>query len=325
MAHADNPGPVISLVTVTFNSEDHIRGCLNSVGRSAEGLRIEHIVIDNASKDGTATVVRGEFPEVVFIQNALNRGLTAANNQGAQVARGRYVVFLNPDTIVPEGTFQTMVDIMERHPDIGVLAPRLVDEHGHFTPGIMGHRAPSAWTLINSFLLISRLSHDLFPGIHRTKDINGLEDCDWACGACLMVRREVADAFAWRQFGSGDDFDYCIQIREAGWRVALTGDAQVVHFIGRSFTLVKPITWVGTASNFARYLHEHRGPLHTVIGIAGMRFGLRLRGAVHYLLYLFTRDPERLHKVNKTQHFLAHDDYSVFRKLQPPTPTSYPN
>ena len=86
---------------------------------------------------------------------------------------GRYVVFLNPDTIVPDGTLQTMLGIMERRPDIGVLAPRLVDEMGRFSPGIMGDRAPTAWTVINAFLLLSQLSHDLFPGILRTKDVEG--------------------------------------------------------------------------------------------------------------------------------------------------------
>jgi N-acetylglucosaminyl-diphospho-decaprenol L-rhamnosyltransferase len=314
---------MISAVTVTFNSKEFIRGCLNSVAQNAGAMDIEHIVVDNGSKDGTPDILKSEFPQVVLIQNSVNRGFTAANNQGQRVARGDYVVFLNPDTIVPEGTFQTMMETMERHCDMGVLAPRLVDKHGCLSFD-MGHRAPTAWTLINSFLLLNRLSHDLFPGVLRTKDVAGLEDCDWACGACLMVRREVADAFAWREFGAGDDFDYCIQIREAGWRVVVSGDVQVTHFAGRSWKLAKPTTLVGTASNFARYLHERRGPLHTVVGIAGMRLGLRLRGAVHHLLYRLTRDPERLDKANKTRQFLAHDDYSVFRKVKRPTPTSYP-
>jgi len=98
----------------------------------------------------------------------------------------------------------------------------------------------------------------------------------------------------------------------------------VIQFIGRKFTTAQAGTWKGTPSNFARYLRSHRGPVHAAIGIAGMRLGLRLRGAVHHLLYMMTRDPERLYKVNKTRQFLAHDDYSVFRKVPPPTPTSYP-
>jgi hypothetical protein len=104
----------------------------------------------------------------------------------------------------------------------------------------------------------------------------------------------------------------------------VTGDARVVHFGGRSFTLAKPGTWIGTPSNIARYLREQGGPVHAAIGIAGMRLGLRLRGAIHYALFLLTRDPERLYKTNKTRHFLAHDDYSVFRKGTRPAPTSYP-
>jgi GT2 family glycosyltransferase len=314
---------VVSVVTVTFNSAEDIHRCLASVARNGSDIALEHIVIDNASGDETARIVTAGFPQSVFVPNAVNRGLTQANNQGRDLARGRFIVFLNPDTIVPDGTFRTMAAIMEREPDLGVLAPRLVDERGRFTPGIMGHRAPTAWTLTNGFLLLSRLSHDRFPGVHRTADIHGLEDCDWACGACLMVRREVAEAFDWRQFGSGDDFDYCIQIRENGWRVAATGDAEVVHLIGRSFTLAKPKTWAGTASNFALYLRERHGPVHTLLGIAGMRLGLRLRETAHSLLYLATRDPERLHKVNKIRHFLAHDDYGVFRQVRRATPPSY--
>jgi GT2 family glycosyltransferase len=316
--------PLVSIVTVTFNSAEHIRECLASVSRSAGATQIEHIVIDNASPDGTSSLVRAEFPDVILVENTLNRGLTAANNQGAELSSGRYVVFLNPDTIVPDGTFQTMLGIMESRPDIGVLAPRLVDEKERYAPGSMGHRAPTAWTVINAFLLLNRLSHDLFPGILRAKDVEGLEDCDWACGACLMVRREVADNFSWGEFGSGDDLDYCLRIGRGGWRVSVTGDARVIHFDGRSFTLAKPGTWIGTPSNIARHLQEHGGPVQAAIGIAGMRLGLRLRGAFHYALFLVTRDPERLYKTNKTLQFLAHDDYSVFRKGTRPAPTSYP-
>lgn len=314
--------PVLSVVTVTFNSQEFIRGCCSSVAQSAGPVTVEHIVIDNGSSDATLEVVRQEFPQVRLVENRQNLGFTAANNQGASMSAGRYVVFLNPDTIVSEGALATMADLMDRDDTIGVLAPRLVDQYGRLSD--MGHRVPTAATLINGFLLLNRISHHLFPGVVRACDVQGLEDCDWACGACLMVRREVAERFEWRAFGSGDDFDYCTQIREAGWRVVLTGDAEVIHFSGRSWVEAKPTIFAGTASNFALYLREHSSPLHTAVGIAGMRFGLHLRGAVHRLLYRFTKDPERLYKANRTRQFLAHDDYSVFRKTQAETPIHYP-
>jgi GT2 family glycosyltransferase len=108
-------------------------------------ISIEHIVVDNGSRDGSAALVRSEFPRAIVIDNPVNRGFTAANNQGQ--ARGRYVVFLNPDTVVPRGTFQAMGDTMDSHAGLGVLAPRLVDEHGRWSLD-MGHRSPTAWTVI---------------------------------------------------------------------------------------------------------------------------------------------------------------------------------
>ncbi len=154
--------PTVSVVTVTFNSKEYIRGCLGSVAENDSGvISIEHIVVDNGSRDGSAALVRSEFPRAIVIENPVNRGFTAANNQGQALARGRYVVFLNPDTVVPRGTFQTMADTMDRHAELGVLAPRLVDEHGRWSLD-MGHRSPTAWTVINSFMLVNRLSHDVF-------------------------------------------------------------------------------------------------------------------------------------------------------------------
>jgi len=150
--------PVVSVITVTFNSAADISRCLASVVSNGNDIPLEHIVIDNASRDDTARIVTTGFPQVVFVANAVNRGLTQANNQGRDIARGRFIVFLNPDTIVPDGTFRRMAEIMDHEPALGVLAPRLVDERGRFTPGIMGHRAPTAWTLTNGFLLLSRLS-----------------------------------------------------------------------------------------------------------------------------------------------------------------------
>lgn len=314
--------PIVSVVTVTFNSEEFIRGCCASVVQNAGPITIEHVVIDNGSTDGTVGIVRTEFPQVRLVENRMNLGFTAANNQGASLSGGRYVVFLNPDTIVPAGAFPTMVELMDREPTIGALAPRLVDQHGSLSD--MGHRAPSAWTLINAFMLLNRISPSLFPGVFRDHDIHGLEDCEWACGACLMVRREITQVFHWRAFGSGDDFDYCTQIREGGWRIALTGDVEVVHFSGRSWVEAKPTIFAGTPSNFALYLRARHGALHTALGIAGMRSGLHLRGAVHRLLYRLTKDPERLYKANRTRQFLAHDDYCVFRKTQVETPVLYP-
>ncbi len=315
--------PLLSVVIVTWNVETYIRDCIQSVFRSARPLDVEVIAVDNASADGTTGIIEREFPQVTLLRNTENRGLTAANNQGADAARGDFIVFLNPDTIIVGGGLAKMVEIMKAEPAIGVLGPRLVDERGNLSRD-MGDRAPSARTVINSFFLLNRISPRLFPGVLRAKNIHGIEDCDWVCGACLMVRREVADAFSWREFGLGDDFDYCIQIRDGGWRVSLTGDAEVIHYAGRSWTKAWPRTLGGTPSRFAAYLNQHCSPAEAAVGIAGMRLGMRVRGLAHGAIYFFTRDPERLYKTNKVRQFLAHDEYSVFRKQKKAPPRSYP-
>jgi GT2 family glycosyltransferase len=156
--------PVISVVTVTFNSAEYIRGCLDSLARSSAPLAVEHIVVDNGSRDASVEIVTREFPEAIVIRNEENRGFTAANNQGGAVARGRYVVFLNPDTLVPDGTLQTMLEILERHPDIGVLAPRL---GWHDRPPSWGPRRTLPATCVSG--------ED--PSTPRW----GLRGCAWAC------------------------------------------------------------------------------------------------------------------------------------------------
>jgi GT2 family glycosyltransferase len=191
----------------------------------------------------------------------------------------------------------------------------------------MGNRAPSLFTLTNTFWLLDRLSPDRFPGVQRSKDIVGLEDCDWACGACIVVRGELVENFSWLHFGVGDDFAYCIQIKEAGWRVAVTGDAEIVHFAGRSWKLAPTTTLKGPPSNYARYLVERKSRLHAVLAIAAMRGGLRVRSLIHRVLYRISKDPERLYKANKTLQFLGHDEYAVFRTdhNQIDIPESFPS
>jgi len=323
MEQRETVEPTLSFVTVTFNSEEFIRGCIRSAAEGAGRLSFEHVVVDNASYDASVKVVEKEFPDVLMIENTENRGFTRANNQGMEKTRGKYVVFLNPDTLVPPGTFETMVGIMEKNPQLGVLAPRLVDGAGKLSMD-MGHKMPTALTMINSFMLLNRLSHDLFPGVYRTKDIDGLEICDWACGACLMVPKDVAHRYPWRAFGAGDDLDFCSQIREAGWQIGVTGDAEVTHFAGRSWKLAKPKTLSGTPSHNAQYVYDHQGPVLAALGIAGMRLGMHLRAVAHRILYWLNGNPERLHNVNKLRQFLSHDDYCVFRKTKPTTPSRYP-
>ena len=109
-----------------------MRGCLESLHDQPQGVRLEIIVVDNASTDGAPEMVDREFPEVMLVKNDANLGFSRANNQAAEKARGRYLFFLNNDTVVPPGTLRRLVDYADRHPEAGMVGPRLRDSQGQF-------------------------------------------------------------------------------------------------------------------------------------------------------------------------------------------------
>ena len=111
----------VSIIIVNWNTRDILRGCLDSVYKQTQGIDFEVIVVDNASSDGSAEMVKQEFPPITLIANLGNRGFAAANNQGMQIAIGRYVLLLNPDTIILDGAIQKTVAFADNHQSIGVL------------------------------------------------------------------------------------------------------------------------------------------------------------------------------------------------------------
>ena len=188
----------LSVITVNWNVRDLLLDSMASVAASAGPIAFEHIVVDNASTDGSVEAIASRFPAAVVVPNRHNPGFGAANNQAARLARGRYLLFLNPDTIVLGDALQVLIRILDEQPRIGALGSRLVDGNGRWSRD-MGYAAPSLRTVVNDYLQLSRIVPvpRLFPGIVRSTDVTALEDCDWVSGAALMVRREVAEQELW--------------------------------------------------------------------------------------------------------------------------------
>ncbi len=297
----------LSVVIVNWNAGEHLAHCVDAVRRGAGPLAIEIIVVDNASGDGSAARVRDSVD--CTIMNRANLGFTVANNQGARCARGRLLLFLNPDAVPAPGALPALVRIADAHPRIGVLAPRLLDESGRPSRD-MGNRFPTAFTVANSFLLLARLAPRVFPGMTRETDVEGLEDCDWACGAALLVPRAVWERVGWNEelFLHGEDIDFCARVHEAGWRVAVTGDAEVRHLAGRSIARQRDTTLLWESpSGIALHLRRHNGPIGTRLALAAMRLGMRVRRFAHRVLFRCTGDPAHQRKAHKLKLFLGQD------------------
>lgn len=250
----------LSIVIVSWNARQALRGCLESVIAQDTEPALEVLVIDNASSDGSAEMVDREFPAVQVLRNAVNAGFAKASNQGIRQARGRYVLLLNPDTIVRPCALERMLTYADAHPDIGALGPTLLAENGQID--YRGARQfPTLWSEVLKRL---RLAHPVFGDNammnwdHRTS-----RDVEVLCGACMLVRREVIETVGLLDEGFflfGEDVDWCFRIRRAGWRVFYLSQAEVMHLGGKSSELVRDEVGFEMARSRHRLLRKAYGP-----------------------------------------------------------------
>jgi len=256
----------LSIVIVSWNVRDLLRRCLSSILAGQEqGPGLEIIVVDNASSDGSAGMVRVEFPQVHLIANEQNRGFTAANNQGLALAQGRYLLLLNPDTEVVGDALATMVGYMEAHPQVGALGPQLRYPDGSRQSS--RRRFPTLLTALVESTVVQEWWRDS-PILRRyyladTPD-DAVQPVDWVVGACLLVRRQVYEQVGGLDEGFfmySEELDWCRRIKDAGWQVVYLPTAIVVHHEGRSSEQVVPARHLYFQSSKVRYFRKHHGPL----------------------------------------------------------------
>jgi N-acetylglucosaminyl-diphospho-decaprenol L-rhamnosyltransferase len=234
----------LSIVIVSWNVRDLLRQCLRSIIanlRLADLPTCEVIVVDNVSTDGSADMVRAEFPNVHLIVNAENRGFPAANNQGLALATGRYVLILNPDTEVIGGALATMVAYADANPDVGVIGPQLLNDDADKCPSVQSSRRrfPTLATALfeSTWLQAWAPRHLLQHYYVQDQPDDATLDVDWVKGAALMARREAIEQVGpmdEEYFMYSEELDWCKRFKDAGWRVIYLPAAQVIHYGGKS-------------------------------------------------------------------------------------------
>ena len=222
---------LVSVCIANWNCRELLRACLHSLLRQPQGVRVEVIVVDNASTDGAPEAVARDFPEVHLIRNAVNRGYAAANNQAAALARGDYLFFLNNDTVVPPDALSPLVDLLDAQPEVVMVGPGLVGREGR--PQMAHRRQPTVATFLHRTWLfrLMRLYRKNYHEYRRSPC-----DAQWPCAvevlvgaALLMPRRRFEELGGWDEeftFG-GEDLDLCRRARRLGLvmhepRVAIT-------------------------------------------------------------------------------------------------------
>ncbi len=230
---------VLSVIIVNYRVRYFLELCLYSVARALVDIEAEIIVVDNNSGDDSVQALKPLFPDVQFIVNQINTGFAAANNQGLRQASGEYILFLNPDTIVPEDYARVCFDFLRDKPNAGGLGVRMIDGSGRFLKeSRRGY--PSPWV---AFCKMSGLTA-LFPRSRRFAGYylghlpeDGSHMAPVLSGACLLIRRRVLDgvgSFDERFFMYAEDIDLSFRMEQAGYQNYYTSGTTVIHFKGES-------------------------------------------------------------------------------------------
>jgi len=229
----------LSVIVVNWKVRDLLRECLQSL-RGQMQLAPEAwevIVVDNDSGDGSAEMVRAEFPEARLVTNRENVGFGRANDQAFRLCRGQYVLLLNPDTVVLDHAADRMLEIMEGRPDIGALGCRLLNSDGSFQRWTGGN-SPRLLNVSCNFLLLNRLLPESFqpPPLYLESEPSRDVEVGWVSGACMLLRRAALGTFIFdeRFFLYGEDVELCERLRLGEWKVVYTPSARIIHHQGRS-------------------------------------------------------------------------------------------
>ncbi len=267
----DSARPVavdISVCIVNWNCRELLRGCLESLRRQPAGIRCEIIVVDNGSTDGAADMVEHDFPEAILLRNQANLGFSRANNQAARFARGRYLFFLNNDTVVPPGALEELVDYADAHPEIGILGPRLRDAQGkvqasfrqRLTVGALLHRT----ILLRWTGLFRRQYYDCR---RQHFDPDTTQSVEVLMGAALLLPRQVfIDSGMWDEdyiFG-GEDMDLCDRVGRR-WPVVYHPAVEILHYGRASTRQHTRFASVQIPAGFVRYLRKAKTPPVTLL------------------------------------------------------------
>jgi N-acetylglucosaminyl-diphospho-decaprenol L-rhamnosyltransferase len=253
----------VSVCIVHRDGAQMLRDCLDSLLKRPQGAALEVIVVDNGSADGSADVVAREYPQVALIRNEANRGFARANNQAAARARGRYLFFLNNDTVVPAGAVGRLLAYAEAHPKAGLIGPRLRDGEGNIQ--VSYRSRPTLATLLHRHTLLRRLG--LWRHAYRRHrrdefDPETTRAVDVLMGAALVARRDRFLAWGgWDEefvFG-GEDLELCARVGRFA-EVVYFPEVEITH-LGRASTRCHAATAAtAIAFGFARYLRRTGTP-----------------------------------------------------------------
>jgi N-acetylglucosaminyl-diphospho-decaprenol L-rhamnosyltransferase len=250
--------PTLSIVILTWDSRALLENCLAALPAATAPLAVETIVIDNGSRDDTADLL-ARRPDLVVVQNARNRGVAPARNQGLRVARGEFLALLDVDTVAAPGAFTTLVGELRASPDVGLVGPKLVG-----LDGALQYSCRRFPTLLDK--VMRRLPEGWGRAVAddvelRSWDHASIRDVDYVIGACQVMRRTALDDVGLldeRIFYGPEDVDLCLRMHRAGWRVRYVPQAVVAHLERRVTRKLLSMLTLRHVQGLGYYFWKHR-------------------------------------------------------------------
>jgi N-acetylglucosaminyl-diphospho-decaprenol L-rhamnosyltransferase len=260
-----DPTVDVSVIIVNWNTRELLRDCLASLYDTAGAVRVETIVVDNASTDGSAEMVRRSFPQARLLVNRRNMGFAAANNQGLAIAHSRYALLLNSDTVVLPGALAAMARYMDAHPCVGALGPRLLNADRSLQSSARDFPRPGPTALAVLEVDHWPLADGLARRYERRTSLHGSDhrrtrEVDWLMGACLLLRRDAIARVGGLDEGYfffAEEMDLCYRLRQLGWRVVFLAAAEIVHLGGQSSARVPAARVVWHYAGLLRFYQRH--------------------------------------------------------------------
>jgi N-acetylglucosaminyl-diphospho-decaprenol L-rhamnosyltransferase len=265
---------LVDVIVVSYNSRAHIRACVEPLARSAD---VEVIVVDNASADRTLDAIADLAVKAIPLTT--NAGFAHGCNVGIAAGAAPFVLLLNPDAEMDEASVKKLVQVLEREPDTGAVAPRIVDGDGHLDFSL--RRFPRLRSTFAQALYL----HRVFPRASWTDEL--VRDAavyarpgspEWVSGACLLLRRTALERLGGLDDGFfmySEDVDLCKRLQDEGFDLRFEPNATVVHEGGASAprSALLPVL----VASKIRYARKHRGPVYAAFERVGVGLGALAR------------------------------------------------
>jgi len=229
----------LSIIIVSYNSRDYLDGCLKSVLKyhAPSNGKTEVIVVDNASKDGSAELVKNNYKQVKLIINSSNMGFSRANNIAIRQSDSEYILLINSDCEIFENAVDELISFMDRNRSTGVSGPKIINSDGSIQ--LSCRRFPSFFDAGMHSVLEHIAPGNRFSRRYKLADIDRTRhfEVDWVSGSCMMVRREAFNEVGLldeNYFMYVEDIDLCYQMWKKGWKVFYNPYAEILHYAGKS-------------------------------------------------------------------------------------------